>query len=68
MADQHHHGEHEGGDAVHPEGLGEPEPLSKVVRDVTHGIAEFLEGEPLVGDEEDRDDGEGPLSGEQLAP
>jgi hypothetical protein len=51
---------------VEPKSWGDPEKLSDVVRDVSKGVAEFLEGEPLVGEE--GEEGEGTVEGGQLAP
>lgn len=69
MAEQHPHDDEP---AIRPAHLGKPEKISDVVRDVTKGVVEFLEGEPLVGDQEreglPREDRDGPEEGEQFAP
>lgn len=63
--------DHDDEPAIRPSHLGPPEKISQVVRDVTDGVVEFLEGEPLVHEshqEGTRSSDEPPLEGEQSAP
>lgn len=62
---------HDDEPAIRPAHLGPPEKLSQVVRDVTEGVVEFLEGEPLVHESDHEGvprEQQQPLQGEQAAP